>query len=75
MALIKRISLLSGIEHEMEIESVSQAEVEAWLDSPRGRRPMVQEHFRRCTVDQREFILTGITPEEWEIFENRGMSG
>lgn len=30
-----------------------------------GARPSIQDFFPNLAPDQREFLLTGVTPEEW----------
>lgn len=30
---------------------------------------LIQDAFPRLTAEQREFLLTGITPEEWETLK------
>lgn len=58
--LITRKSLISGIERTLEIP-VTQEELDNWEGGM-----LAQEVFPNLTADQREFIMTGITPEEWE---------
>jgi len=31
---------------------------------------LIQDVFPELSVDDREFILTGITPEEWQVLDN-----
>lgn len=57
--LITRISLLTGTEHTREVPiTLHQAK-----DLIRG---LVQEICPELTVEDREFLISGITPEEWE---------
>lgn len=58
--LIKRTSPFSGKIHVMDIP-VTQAQLDAWHSGA-----MIQNAMPRLTPDQREFIKTGITAEEWE---------
>ena len=37
--------------------------VQAWIDHPSG---LIQDVFPGLSVDQREFLLSGMTPEDWE---------
>jgi hypothetical protein len=39
-----------------------------WLVTPRGDRAPVQFTFPRMTATEREFLLTGMTDEEWAEF-------
>ena len=37
-----------------------------WLDKKsKGSAPFIQEFFPELNVGQREFLLSGVTPEEW----------
>lgn len=40
--------------------------INAWLDADRRTRPFVQAAFPYLNDEQREFLLTGITPGEWD---------
>ena len=63
--LITRRSPFSGQLNDMEID-VSIDEIRAWEDGE-----LAQNAMPRLTSDEREFIMTGITPEEWrDIFGN-----
>ena len=57
---IRMRSRLSGNWHDREI-NVSQHDLDAWKKS--GQH--VQHAFPYLSADDREFLLTGITPEEW----------
>lgn len=58
--LITKKSFISGIERTLEIP-VTQEELDNWKGGM-----LAQEAFPNLTADQREFIMTGVTPEEWE---------
>ena len=58
--LIKRVSNISGIEHEMEI-NITEQQLQKWKDGM-----MIQYAMPALTADEREFLMTGITPEEWD---------
>jgi hypothetical protein len=53
-------SMFSGKVHSMEIP-VTEAQIEAWQNGE-----LIQNAMPNLTPDQREFLMTGITPEEWE---------
>jgi hypothetical protein len=62
--LIKRKSPFAGKEHEMEIDVTSEQLLLWQLGGA-----LIQEAMPNLTADEREFIKTGITPEEWaEVF-------
>ncbi len=63
MKVIKT-SQISGIEHEMEIP-ITRKQLETYYASDMR----IQDFFPFLSADQREFILTGITPEEWDKME------
>ena len=59
MNITKR-SQLTGIEHTREIECTEEG-MQSWLSG----NYLIQRAFPNLSADDREFILTGITPEEW----------
>jgi hypothetical protein len=59
MKITKR-SDLSGREHTMEIDVTHKQ-----LDRYENDREHIQVVFPDLTADEREFIMTGITTEEW----------
>ena len=59
---VTRVSLVSGLTSSMDLP-VTQEQLDE-VNSPSGR--LIQHIFPELTADQREFILTGITPEEWD---------
>jgi hypothetical protein len=65
MYKIYNTSMFTGELRSMDMP-VSPAKIQAWRESP--DRPLIQDAFPELTVDQREFILTGIIPNEWEGF-------
>lgn len=67
MALFTKISEYSGKQNSMEIP-ISHAE---YVDYLHDRNAKIQNTFPQLTDDQREFLMTGITPDEWnEIFKD-----
>lgn len=65
---ITRTSQISGIERTMEI-NVTQEELDNWK-----RGMLIQRAMPNISSSDREFILTGITQEEWdEMFGNDNM--
>lgn len=59
MKITKR-SPFTGIEHTMEIP-VKEADYEAWQ---RGEG-LIQNLMPYLSADEREFLMTGITADEW----------
>lgn len=57
---ITRVSIWSGKEHTLDIP-VTQEQLEAWYNGAR-----IQDVMHNLTPEQCEFIMSGITEEEWE---------
>lgn len=57
---IERISRLTGTVREREI-NVTQEQLDAWNGGQ-----LIQNAMPDLTPDEREFIMTGVTSEEWE---------
>ena len=47
---------------------VDQDALERWLEAPPGEKRFIQDEFPHLSDDEREFLLTGSTPEEWERY-------
>ena len=61
MMLVVRKSMFTGEVHSMELPITPQ-QLERW---ERGSE-YIQDVFPGLTADQREFIKTGVTKEEWD---------
>ena len=57
---ITRTSQISGVEHTMDLD-ITEDQIRRW----RAGEP-IQRAFSNLTPSQREFLMTGITEEEWE---------
>lgn len=57
---ITKSSLITGVEHTRSID-VEPEQLEAWENGM-----LIQEAMPHLSTDDREFIMTGITPEEWD---------
>lgn len=57
-------SQLTGKEHSMELPMTVTEYRRAMEHYNRGA--LIQDAFPRLSPAQREFLMTGITPEEWE---------
>lgn len=62
---IIRKSIISGKIHEREID-VDPEKLARW---ERGEGDLIQREFPNLTPEEREFIQTGSTPEEWETLK------
>lgn len=58
---VTRTSPFSGQEHTLDLD-VTQDQ----LDRYDRREDLVQRIFPRLSPEDREFIMTGITPKEWK---------
>jgi hypothetical protein len=58
--IITKVSMLSKIERSLDLD-VTAEEMEAWKSGM-----LIQDAMPRLTTDEREFMMTGITAEEWE---------
>lgn len=59
--LITRKSMLTGIERTFDIPC-TQEQLDAWNTG----QDLIQRIMPDLTENQREFIMTGCTPEEWD---------
>ena len=58
--LIERKSMVSGKIHAMDLD-VTQDQIAAWNSGM-----YIQDAMPQLSDDEREFMMTGITPEEWD---------
>lgn len=61
---ITRVSIISGKAHSREI-AVSQADIDRWQKGGL----LIQQAMPDLTPEDREFLMTGITPEEWDTLK------
>ena len=59
---IGRISAFTGASHTMEL-NIDPKAYDLWV---RGEGPLIQDAFPNLTAGEREFLMTGVTPAEWE---------
>lgn len=60
--LVTRVSMFTGIEHTLELP-ITEAQYREYFYSESPR--LIQHIFPNLTAEQREFIKSGVTPEEW----------
>ena len=58
--LITRRSQVSGKENTMDI-NVTKEQIDNWQNGM-----LIQVAMPNISADEREFLITGITPQEWE---------
>ena len=65
--IVERKSIVTGKVYEMEIDIT----VQQLFDFMNGRSGLAQEAFPHLSAEEREFIISGIHPDEWnELFGN-----
>lgn len=57
---ITKTSTLTGRVHTMDLP-ITQEQIDRW-----ERGTLIQVAMPRLNPDEREFLISGITPEEWE---------
>ena len=62
---IVRKSQLSGAIHVMDID-ISEEQL-ARVENRRDNQELIQNIVPHLPKDEREFLISGITPEEWEL--------
>jgi hypothetical protein len=73
MTRLTKISILTRRENTMELP-VDSRRIHAWYaarERDPQRAPLIQDAFPELNDDQREFMLTGATPEEWSAFSSK----
>ena len=64
MTLVVRKSAITGIIHARDIP-VTRNRLKRWLDLGHAA-PHIQDAFPDLSEDDREFLVNGTTPEEWQ---------
>ena len=59
-------SMLTNITRTMEFKQYTQEEFERRYHAWRSGNLLLQEAFAELSPNGREFVKTGITPEEWD---------
>ena len=63
--IIERQSIVSGKTYQMELD-ITQEQLNDFVD---GISELAQDAFPHLSIDEREFIISGIHPVEWkELF-------
>ena len=65
--IVERQSIVSGKVYEMDI-NITEEQLFNFIN---GRSGLAQDAFPDLSIDEREFIISGIHPDEWnELFGN-----
>jgi len=63
--IVKRQSIVSGKVYQMDLD-ITQQQLDDFANDKLG---LIQEAFPHLSIDEREFIISGIHPTEWrELF-------
>lgn len=65
--VVTRQSQLTGKRNTMEINISEEC---FFLKFPRLKKELIQNVFPELSAEEREFLISGITPEEWETLKN-----
>ena len=57
---ITRTSMFTGVTRTLSIP-VTEAQLQEWQNGS-----LIQKAMPELTADEREFIMTGVTPDEWD---------
>lgn len=63
---ITRTSILSGKTRTVEMPTVTEERLAEWRPGNGQVGKSIQVVFPELTADQREFLMTGITADEWD---------
>ena len=76
---ITRTSMFSGIERTLDLP-ITEAQLSDWTNGT-----LIQKAMPELTADEREFVMTGVTSEEWsdefgdddedQIHDRKGRAG
>lgn len=58
--LVTRKSMFTGIERTLDL-NITLEQVDAY-----NKGALIQNAFPNLTADEREFIMTGVTADEWD---------
>ena len=61
---ITKVSDMSGKTHTLDI-NVTQEQIDAWHGGM-----LIQNAIPNLSPDEREFLMTGVTPQEWDEMFN-----
>ena len=64
MIKVIRKNMFTGKKNSMVLDTTTE-KLELYFDSDPLDRPYVQDIFPNLNADEREFLMTGTTPKEW----------
>lgn len=63
---VKLVSMFTHKMNSLEFPAEAKQEILDWLEDGTAERPLIQRAFPSFTAEQREFLMTGSTQEEWD---------
>ena len=64
---VTKKSSFTGIEHTLDLPTVTEERLaQCWRFNPNGEGKHIQQVFPELTAAEREFLMTGVTAEEWQ---------
>ena len=64
--IIRRANIFTGRVRELELD-VTQEQIERWQNGE-----LIQNVMPHLSVDEREFLISGMLPEEWDAYISDG---
>jgi hypothetical protein len=71
MVTLTRKSMITGEMNTMTLDT-TQDKIDLFFTE--NDRPLIQDLFPELTVDEREFIQTGCTPEDWNNLSEKELN-
>ena len=71
MVTLTRKSMITGEMNTMTLDT-TQEKIDLFFTE--NDRPLIQDLFPELTVDEREFIQTGSTPEDWNNLSDKELN-
>ena len=72
MATYTKTSVLTGLTRTMEFPQYTQDDFEKRLNAWNNGKLLLQEAFEELSPNGREFILSGMTADEWDEYMTGG---
>ena len=64
--IVRRANIFTGRVRELELD-VTQEQIERWQNGE-----LIQNVMPHLSVDEREFLISGMLPEEWDAYISDG---
>ena len=64
--IIRRANIFTGRVRELELD-VTQEQIQRWQNGE-----LIQNAMPHLSIDEREFLISGMLPEEWDAYISDG---